>query len=483
MTFLGIALATCGPAGAAPWVDPGDPALRGDIELLSDAGLLTAPVTTWPLSWGDIARDLENADVSVLRGEQEQSALLRLRRAMQLNTSVRQVRRELSLRVSSDPRPLRTFEDTPRERGELRAGVEWTGLRFAYRLRLTTVTDPSDDRIGRGDGSYIGVALGNYMLSVGQLERWWGPGWHGGLILSNNARPVPAVALRRNFSTAPTSRWLRWLGPWTWTTFMGQLENGRFVPDALLFGARLNFRPIPSLELGLSRTAQWCGSGRPCDLSTLADLLIGRDNRGENTELENEPGNQLAGLDWRWKLPSRLHLAWYGQFIGEDEAGNLPSRYIGLTGMSWRAGRRLPGGHWSAQLELADTAAEFYTDPVRYDYTYEHFIYRDGYRYRDRSIGHAMDNDGFMVSLGLNVRTDSDRQWRGLMRRVELNRGGTWPNPVAAVATDLWNLELTYGGPLGAGRFDLGLGLDWLDTVDGGSDSDVRFHASWASEL
>ncbi len=42
------------------------------------------------------------------------------------------------------------------------------------------------------DGSYLGVNVGNFMLSAGYIERWWGPGWDGSLILSTNARPIPA---------------------------------------------------------------------------------------------------------------------------------------------------------------------------------------------------------------------------------------------------------------------------------------------------
>ena len=76
---------------------------------------------------------------------------------------------------------------------------------------------------------------------------------------------------------------------------------------------------MPSLEIGISRSAQWCGSGRPCGFDTFTDLFLGIDNRGDaGTTLENEPGNQLAGLDVHWtnhwfKTPISL----YGQMIAE----------------------------------------------------------------------------------------------------------------------------------------------------------------------
>src|SRR6056297_1674851 len=51
------------PAVADPWARPGDLALRHDIQLLADAGIIKSPVTTWPIPWGTLAADLaENGD-------------------------------------------------------------------------------------------------------------------------------------------------------------------------------------------------------------------------------------------------------------------------------------------------------------------------------------------------------------------------------------------------------------------------------------
>src|ERR1700741_223764 len=66
-------------ARADPWLAPGDEALRSDIQLLADAGILHGPVTSWPLSWPDIARDALAADARGL-DEATADALLRVRR-------------------------------------------------------------------------------------------------------------------------------------------------------------------------------------------------------------------------------------------------------------------------------------------------------------------------------------------------------------------------------------------------------------------
>ena len=480
---MGLTLCLWGAAGAAaPWADPGDTGLRNDIELLADAGVLSGPVTTWPLAWAGIAADLERAQPPA--GAAAQAAILRLRKAVGLATEIDRARIRVGTSLSTDPRPLRSFENSPREEGEVSAALEWTGLRFSYRLKLTAVSDPSDDLIARADDSYFGVVLGNYMLLAGQLDRWWGPGWQGSLILSTSARPIPGVALQRNFTDAPDVRWLRWVGPWTVTTLMGQMEHGRNdVADPLFFGFRVNFRPREDLEIGLSRTAQWCGSDRVCDLGTFADLLLGRDNRGDTVDLENEPGNQLAGLDWRWRLPTRQRLSWYGEFVGEDEAGGLPSRFIGLSGLTWSGYSERWLGSLSARLEIADTTAEFYKETKRFDFAYEHEIYTDGYRYRNRSIGHGMDNDGRMLAFSLMLHRDDGQQWLASIRRVDLNRGGMRANTVAATSRDLINIEVSHRREFGSGELSVGLGFDSFDGDAGEDDTDVRLHAAWRGEL
>jgi hypothetical protein len=53
-----LLLIACAPAGADPWARPGDLALRHDIQLLADAGVIKSPVSAWPIPWATIAADL-----------------------------------------------------------------------------------------------------------------------------------------------------------------------------------------------------------------------------------------------------------------------------------------------------------------------------------------------------------------------------------------------------------------------------------------
>ncbi|HBC34390.1 MAG TPA: capsule assembly Wzi family protein, partial [Marinobacter adhaerens] len=41
----------------------------------------------------------------------------------------------------------------------------------------SAVADPLDGEEFRLDGSYVAATAGNWVLGVGAIDRWWGPGW------------------------------------------------------------------------------------------------------------------------------------------------------------------------------------------------------------------------------------------------------------------------------------------------------------------
>jgi hypothetical protein len=292
------------------------------------------------------------------------------------------------------------------------------------------------------------------------------------------------LTIDRVFTDAPNAKWLRWLGPWDLSVMFGQFEKERAIPNAKFFGLRFNFRPLPSLEIGLSRTAQWCGDGRPCDADTFWNLLIGRDNRGgEGIDISNEPGNQLAGIDLRWTTQLfGVPMALYAQATAEDEAGGFPSRYLGLGGIELSGYLR---DRWSYRwfAELAGTSCDVIKEDI-YNCAYNHGIYTTGYRHRGRTVGHGADNDAMLVSTGLVLVDANDTEWRALVRGGELNRGGPADarNTLTPTAQDILSIDLEHRRAFRFGVFDVGLGYEIIDdAVSGSSSSDVRAYLQWRS--
>ena len=472
------------PAHADPWLSPGDLGLRHDIEVLADADLLRGPVTTWPISWPDVARDV-NAELQSGQNHPPEvlAALERVGRAARAAASNGFSGVGASLSGAVEPIDQRGFADTPREEGEAAIGGSWLGDRFAAAVRVAAVADPADGKKLRLDGSYVGVTVGNFMISAGAMDRWWGPGWDGSLILSSNARPIPSLTLERNYTDA--SRWpvLRWFGPWRASLALGQEEgSGPGRPDTRFLAARLNFKPRPWFEFGLSRTAQWCGKDRPCDLDAFWNLLLGRDNRSGSLTVDREPGNQMAGYDFRLRSPwRRLPVAAYGQFIGEDEAGGLPAKFIGLLGLETWGGAGL--GSWRVRAEFADTACSFTRQAPQYDCAYRSGLYPQGYSHRGRSIGHPLDNDGRMYSVAALLVRPSGDTLQLLLRRIEFNRDGR-PDPShltsPAGASDVDNLELQYSRHWRGLTWVIGAGYDDRSgPASAGSDARGFLRVSW----
>src|SRR5690606_28595528 len=101
--------------------------------------------------------------------------------------------REISL-TAGEPGLLRHEGTLGRENGELTSRGGATTDRYSINLAATGVLDASDGQEIRFDGSDISVQWGNWIFSANQMVRWWGPGRDGSLILSTNARPMPAVS-------------------------------------------------------------------------------------------------------------------------------------------------------------------------------------------------------------------------------------------------------------------------------------------------
>ena len=365
-------------AAAEPFAAPGDMRLRHDLQLLNDNGVFDVPLTAWPVSLGDIHNALaagESATLSIA----ERGALSRIRDHLAWELEPRAIRYRVGLAANHNPQVIRSFEQTPREDGQVSIGLNWFGERFAVKLSASYVASPFDGEEFRPDGTYVGVALGNWMLTAGWQERWWGPGNNGSLILGSNARPSPSIALQRNISTPFASRWLSWMGPWTFATFMAELDDERAVRDTKLFGVRGSIRPPGTgLEIGISRAAQWCGDGRPCDADTFFDLLAGNDNRGVNVDPADEPGNQLGGFDLRWKLPKRVPMALYMQWIGEDGRGGGGAVGSWLRQVGFEHWGSIGGLNHRTHLEVSDSTCReggFGFSDAKPNCAYGHEIY------------------------------------------------------------------------------------------------------------
>ncbi|RME64141.1 MAG: capsule assembly Wzi family protein, partial [Nitrospirae bacterium] len=290
-----------------------------------------------------------------------------------------------------------------------RADFGWLSLSITPEVKYSGDGTSSILKYGYGTISILGLDL-----TVGKDSQWWGPGYHGAILLSNNSEPLTFLRL-----TNPEPVLLPWifrnLGPFRFTFFVTKLEKDRAVPEPYLWGMRLDFKPIPYVEVGLQRTAILGGKDRPEGLNTWWDSFTGK---GENDP--GEPGDQKAGGDLKLILPFKFQpIEIYAEGAGEDEAKGWPSRWAYLVGIY------LPRIY---HLERIGFRAEYATTHVKEarNYWYRHHIYRSGYTYKGRIIGHHVGTDAKDIFLEVSwLIPEKDGKVSFSYDREEHNLSGT----------------------------------------------------------
>jgi hypothetical protein len=452
-----VALATSSLATAAPWLDTQDPYLKASITALANGGIIKSPINTYPLMYKSIAKDLRKAHKGKIP-DNLQFALQHVEHVLQHNRAPRTT--GIKLKTATKTNDFQSFGERHSAKGEVNIFNEFIGKNWAAKSSVHFTTDAYNNKSRSYEGSYLAAILGNWIVSVDQLSQWWGPGNDTVLALSNNAVAFPAVRFSRHSAAPINLPILNWLGPISMTTYFGQQEHSNVRKNIRTWGARFNFKPIDTLEIGFTRTAQWGGAGRPRGFSTFVDLLVGSDNAGVNADVTaaTEPGNQLAGVDFKWSpLLFNQPFSVYGEVIGEDESGGLPSHTIFQLGMETSFGDR--DSIYHAFAEYTDTFTNCNSDSSTGNCAYEHHIYREGYRRYGRSMGSTYDNDANVFTLGLSQSKVGGVSWYSKLKWMKLNKDNqnswTGVNPISPVAQDRLQVEGGYRFPIFKGLLNV----------------------------
>lgn len=309
----------------------------------------------------------------------------------------------------------------------LRSGISsalklWDSLSFYIHPEYRGGEDLSEGKIIEGYGI---LNIRNLEIELGREPMWWGPGIHGDLLLTDNAKPFDMVRL-----TSQTPFLLPWvfskIGPFKPTWFLTELEEDRDFPHAKLMGFRLDFRPRPSFRFALSRVIQFDGEGRKGLTAGDWIKILLADDKTEHSPGSGLDNNNIMSLDFSlavnrldsrpgWAFPF-YGLKLYGEMGAEDSSGN-----------GWPKERAyLAGVFISDPLFLDDTnlRVEWATtaENTKHGAWYTHGVYTSGYRYEGRIIGHHMggDSEDLFARLehftpgGIRMGVETDIERRGV---------------------------------------------------------------------
>jgi hypothetical protein len=464
------------------WIEATDLSQKADLQLLSDYGLIRQPLTSYPLFWAGIRQDLDQLDQSQLNTE----LLLAVRRLQQNWQQQRPVTGQVQLHAATEQDLYKSFGENYTDKAVARAELSFQSDHFSGRLTGSYHATDSYGGRSRLDHSYLATRLGNWVLTAGRLDQFWGPSWDSSTIMSHHARPLPGISLSRYNSNADS--WLSSVtGPWTFTSRFAQMEQlppedialGA-ISNARLWSSRASIRPVRQLELGFSWAMMWGGDGYG---NTLADWYHGLFRGGS---LEGHE-NMLAGYDARYSdIWFERPVGFYMMATSED----FNRQKYKLTKVSYQLGADIYLSEIKSRLYLEFTGNNAYCNDVENNNClYEHSKFRQGYRSYRQSIGSTYDNDALVLQLGLIRQLENGASWQHKVARIRLNVDGTdrplpGGNPLSrGEARQQYQWQQIYQHSTSYGDFQLGTDLLYTDKSSTGTHWDNRFFVNWSQQF
>ncbi len=246
-------------------------------------------------------------------------------------------------------------------------------------------------------GSMLSIGTNSVQIDVGYRNHWFSPMTESSQLIGTEAPTLPSVTIS-NYE--PLTR----LG-FQYEFFLARMSAQPLTYNGLgayghpkLFGAQFSIEPFPGWSIGVNRLLEYGGG---IGLPGSARFLI-KDFFHPGGQSQNE-GNQQASYVSRFIFPSKIPIAVYAQYAGENtEDGG--SYLLGNSALSFGVDLPKLGRYFDATYEYSEWQNTWYT----------HFIYQDG-----------MANDGFVLgNWGADQRIFHD----GIGARSQMLRVGWFPS-------------------------------------------------------
>jgi hypothetical protein len=196
--------------------------------------------------------------------------------------------------------------------------------------------------------SFFQLEKTNKTFGIGSKNYNWSFSSKNSLILSSNAQPLNSIYFKSDYQNE-----LPYFNKASIEIINGMTKGHKNLEDPMLFGVRVTYAPTTRFELEAIRVSQWGGSKNNKSPSIITKTFFGDTNEGTHSNI-----NQMAGIGVSYSLPkSSLPIRIYGQAVGEDEAGGLPSCLIYLSGIEWNG--LLINQRTLIGLEFIDTRTRF----------------------------------------------------------------------------------------------------------------------------
>lgn len=256
---------------SSPWVEADDPYLRSDLQVMADSGLLLMPTNTYPVRWSLFSDQFSHIDLQHMSKTEELAY-----RSVQYRLDSEKLgrgRSHLTLVGATDSQAGNNgFGGYRRSKAGINASHEFMAEQFAFRVASGYRQARNGEDNWNFDNSYFAVASRDVSLSVGWLDRWWGPGWQHSSGLAQQSSPVPAFSLSYQQPQTPI------LGSLWFETLIAKQDND--AKDDYLSASRLSLRPATFLQLGSTYKSWFGGNGDSVLSSEWMDAITKNNDNG-----------------------------------------------------------------------------------------------------------------------------------------------------------------------------------------------------------
>ncbi len=365
---------------------------------------------------------------------------------------------EFGFSSNSEFNPFRFIDSKFKDKNSIFFSTSYLGERLATKISISTIEDPYEEKKYDFSDSYFAVVTGNFILGVGNYDRWWGPSHHASLILSNYSKSSPGLFIRSLEGFTSPLPLIRSFGKLNFSFFANQLERNRSIKNPFLIGGRLSFNPVNGLTIGLTRSIMFGGDGKDNSFKALWDAIRGDASTHEGSG-DSNIDNELAGVDLKYSFTIKdLVWSFYGQYIGEDGTDYWPWRTFYLAGTEFIYLKN--GKLNSLVIEYIDT---YYNgQDTGTNVIYEHSSYTSGYRYKGSPLGAFIDGDSNYVHLSFNGEVNNLTNIEFSMFYGNLNKDNSGvQNSWGTTNDDFFGIILNFDFKVNE-KIDMGLNLTSL---------------------
>lgn len=315
------------------------------------------------------------------------------------------------------------------------------------------------------DQSFIEYKNKNKIFGVGKIDRNWSFSPFTSIILSKNARPSNSIYFMFENKKKSNNFFSSWTGPSSFEVFNSKLSNSSGVKDAMLLGLRAVIEPVNNLKFELVKTSQWGGSGYKENLSTFSSAIMGNTNDSTNSNINQMAGIGVSFLTNTKRIPIRV----YGQLIGEDEAGNLPSCFFSLIGseLKFKTNKFFS----KIGFEYIDTRTKISANGFCGPNTAYNNSFYDYTNYGS-SIGAPIDSESKLLNLWASKKISEKLDISYSLKNITINDTSWSGHRLSNIKQNGWITEIKPTWKLNSLRINMnlsyqGISLDKINIKDG----------------